>query len=907
MENTPWHSMTVDETFEKLATSEAGLTEEEVQKRQEQYGSNEFAHEKQATKLAVLISQFKNPLMAVLIIAAAISLIVDHQIDAIVIAAVVILNAGIGFFQEYKAETALQALKSLAGPETKVTRRCPKPEECREVKIKAKDIVPGDVISLEAGDKVPADARIFQAINLEVDESMLTGESLPTAKSVEPVDVEAAVADRGSLVFSGTIIVQGRGKAVVVETGTKTEIGKIATLIRETERVETPIQKRTKNLSRVLGLLALVASVFVFVIATLRGFDVFETFLFALATAVSAIPEGLPAVLTVTLAVGVNRMAKRNALIRKLQAVDTLGSATVICTDKTGTLTTNQMTVRKVYVDNQTIDVSGEGFTPEGKFTAQDQQIDPAQHEALQLILQIGALCNDSELVSQEKDGRTQWKIKGDPTEGALVVVSQKAGQTKKALEEKQPRIDEIPFDSKTRFMATFHRGSEGKLWVYAKGAPEAMFALCSHFLENGKVNELTEEAKGRFLEVSTGMASDALRTLAMAYQTIDPEKLGEVKEDLKNNKPKLVFMGLQGMIDPPRSEAKKAVEICKQAGIRVVMATGDHKLTAQAIAKELQIATSDEALTGADIDKLSDPELDKALAKTSVFARVSPTHKYRIVESLRRQGHVVAMTGDGVNDAPALKVSEIGIAMGITGTDVTKETADMVLTDDNFASIVNAIEEGRVIFENIRKVVKYLISTNTGEIITILAALILLPNAPLIFTAVQILWINLVTDGLLVIPLAMEPKEANVMAMPPKKPNAPIINRDVLFSIVFVGVFMAVGSLWFFTQELDQGNVVKAQTFAFVTIALFQVFNSLNCRSQRLSVFKLGVFKNKYLLLAIAAAFILQVMATELPPLQVALGTASLSLLDWTLVIIATATIFIGDEIRKLLMYRRH
>lgn len=906
MENTLWHSMTVEETFEKLGTSEAGLTEEEVQKRLEQYGTNEFAHEKQATKLTVFVNQFKNPLIAVLIIAAAISLIVEHPIDAVVIAVVVILNTGIGFFQEYKAETALQALKSLAGPETRVTRRCPNPEECRDVKIKAKDIVLGDIISLEAGDKVPADARIFQAINLEVDESMLTGESLPTAKSVEPVDAEAAVADRTSMVFSGTIIVQGRSKAVVVETGARTEIGKIATLIRETERVETPIQKRTKNFSRILGLLALLASVFVFVIAALRGFDIFETFLFALATAVSAIPEGLPAVLTVTLAVGVSRMAKRNALIRKLQAVDTLGSATVICTDKTGTLTTNQMTVRKIYVNNQIIDVSGEGFTPEGKFTAQDQQIDPAQDEALQLILRIGALCNDSRLVLLEKEGRAQWIIKGDPTEGALVVAAQKAGQTKSALEEKQPRIDEIPFDSKTRFMVTFHKDSEGMLQVYAKGAPEAVLALCGHFIEDGKVNELTEEAKRRFLEVSTGMASEALRTLAMAYQRVAPDELGAVKEDLKNRKSRLVFVGFEGMIDPPRSEAKKAVEICKQAGIRVVMATGDHKLTAQAIAKELKIATSDEALTGADIDKLSDAELDKAVAKTSVFARVSPANKYRIVESLRRQGHVVAMTGDGVNDAPALKVAEIGIAMGITGTDVTKETADMVLTDDNFASIVNSIEEGRVIFENIRKVVKYLISTNTGEIITIIAALLLLPNAPLIFTAVQILWINLVTDGLLVIPLAMEPKEVDVMATPPRKPNAPIINRDILFSIVFVGIFMAAGTLWFFTQELDEGNIIKAQSLAFVTIALFQVFNSLNCRSQRLSFFKLGVFKNKYLLLAIAAAFILQVMATELPPFQVALGTTSLSLLDWTLVIAATAMIFVGDEIRKLVMYRR-
>ncbi len=907
LENPLWHSITTEEAFQRLETSEAGLSEQEVQKRLQQYGSNEFAHEKQATKLTLFINQFKNPLVAVLIVAAIISLIVNHAIDAIVIAVVIIINTNIGFFQEYKAETALQALKSLAGPETKVTRKCPKPAECNEVKVKAKDIVPGDIISLEAGDKVPADARIFQAINLQIDESMLTGESLPTTKATDKEETETPVADRKNMAFSGTIVVQGRGKAVIVETGLKTEIGKIATLIRDTERVETPIQKRTKNLSRNLGIFALSASVLVFVIATLRNFDIFETFLFALATAVSAIPEGLPAVLTVTLAVGVSRMAKRNALIRKLQAVDTLGSATVICTDKTGTLTTNQMTVRKIYVDNQTLDVSGEGFAPEGKFTTQEKKTDPQQHKTLQLLLKIGALCNDSELISQEKEGQPQWKIKGDPTEGALVVAAQKASQTKKTLEKEQPRVDEIPFDSKTRFMVTFHKDAEGKLQVYAKGAPEAILAMCSHFLEGDKVEELSETTKNRLLEVSTDMASQALRTLAMAYQTTGQEKLGEIKEQLIGKQQGLVFVGFQGMIDPPRSEVKKAVATCKRAGIRVVMATGDHKLTAQAIAKELQITTSEEALTGVDLDKLSDSELDKALAKTAVFARVSPTHKYRIVESLRRQGHVVAMTGDGVNDAPALKVAEIGIAMGITGTDVTKETADMVLTDDNFASIVNAIEEGRVIFENIRKVVKYLISTNTGEIITILAALILLPNAPLIFTAVQILWINLVTDGLLVIPLAMEPKEVNVMETPPRKPNAKIINRDVLFSVIFVGMFMAVGTLWFFAQGIDSGNIVRAQTLAFVTIALFQVFNSLNCRSQRLSFFKLGVLKNKYLLLGIAASFVLQVIAVEVPFLQVALGTTSLSLTDWILIIVVTSTVFIGDEIRKLVMYKRH
>ena len=454
--------------------------------------------------------------------------------------------------------------------------------------------------------------------------------------------------------------------------------------------------------------------------------------------------------------------------------------------------------------------------------------------------------------------------------------------------------------------MATFHKEAESNIRVFVKGAPEAILPLCTHTLKEGTAKALTKTAKQELLDVSTQMASQALRVLAVAYQTISTDEVEKTKLEIKEKRGRLVFAGFAGMIDPPRNEAKSAVALCKRAGIRVVMATGDHKLTAEAIAKELGITGSDGALTGVELDMMNDDQLDAVIDKTSVFARVSPTHKFRIVESLRRQGYVVAMTGDGVNDAPALKAAEIGIAMGISGTDVTKETADMVLTDDNFASIVNAVEEGRVIFENIRKVVKYLISTNTGEIIMILSALILLPNAPLIFTAVQVLWINLVTDGLLVIPLALEPKEENVMDLPPRKPKERIINREMIFNIIFVASFMAVGSLWFFADGLNNGNIVKAQTLAFVTIALFQVFNSLNCRSRKLSFFKLGVFTNKWLLIAIAASFILQVLVTELQVFQTAFGTTSLSVLDWGMVILVSSSVFIADEIRKLILKNR-
>ncbi len=894
-----WHSLNVQEAFNGLKTSEQGLTQSEVTERLSQYGANELEEEKRASKLTLFLSQLKNPLIGVLIIAALISLAVAHVIDAIVIAAVIVLNTFIGFFQEYKAETALEALKSMAGPETKVIRKNPQTNEPNIVKVKAKDIVPGDVIMLEAGDKVPADARIFQAISLEIDESMLTGESEPSNKNVKPLPIELSVADRANMAFSGTIIVQGRGRAVVVATGLKTEIGKIAELIKSTKRVETPIQKRTKDLSRKLGLFALLASVAVFALATLRSFDLFETSLFALATAVSAIPEGLPAVLTVTLAIGVSRMAKRNALIRKLQAVDTLGSTTVICTDKTGTLTTNQMTAKKVFVNERIIDVSGEGFNPEGKFEVESKPIDVAQDKPLSLLLRVGALCNDSTLKRVETEERVHWEINGDPTEGALIVAAAKAGMKKEKLESELPRVDEIPFDPKERYMATFHQRKD-ELRVFVKGAPEAILPLCSDVVDDQAIKELTQAKRKEYLAVSTELASQALRILAVAYQVYEVGKLEKTKEELKNKRAKLVFVGFAGMIDPPRSEAKSAVALCKRAGIKVVMATGDHKLTGEAIAKELGIAGSSRALTGVDLDAMSDEQLDEVIGETTVFARVSPTHKFRIVEALRRQGNVVAMTGDGVNDAPALKAAEIGIAMGITGTDVTKETADMVLTDDNFASIVSAVEEGRVIFENIRKVVKYLISTNTGEIITILAALILLPNAPLIFTAVQILWVNLVTDGLLVIPLALEPKEENVMDSPPRKPKERIINREMGLNIIFVGSFMAIGTLWLFTNGLNSGDTIRAQTLAFVTIALFQVFNSLNCRSRRLSFFKLGPLSNKYLLLAFGASFLLQVLVTELPFFQAAFGTTSLSLLDWIVIVLVSSSVFIAEEVRK-------
>jgi P-type Ca2+ transporter type 2C len=898
MTENSWHSQETEDVFKRLDSGQNGLGSVQAADILNEYGPNELEEEKKASKLFLLFQKIKNPIIIILLVAALISLVIEHYYDALVIFIVIIIDMIIGFVQEFKAEAAMQALKSMTAPEAEVIR------DGVELRIKAREIVAGDIILIDAGSKVPADGRVFESANLEIDESMLTGESATVRKTTQSLKVELPVEDRKNMVFSGTLVTHGRGKAIVVATGMKTQIGKIASLLKETEKAQTPIQRRTLDLSKKLSLIAIVTSAITFVLALLAGFGFLESFLFVLAAAVSAIPQGLPIVVTITLAIGVRRMAKRNAIIRKLQAVDTLGSATVICTDKTGTLTTNQMTVRKILSDNRIMDVTGAGFNPEGEIQLNGQPVDVTNDKSLKLLLQTATLCSDARLRLREINGEARWEIYGDPTEGALVVAAAKVLLHKEALEEEHLRIDEIPFDAKERYMVTFHKTKNGKVDVYVKGAPETILDMCSEIVENGNKQKLSEQKKMEILQINTQMASDALRVLAMAHQTIDVDQVEDYKESIQQKSAKLIFVGLMGMIDPPRQEAKEAVFLCKRAGIRVVMATGDQKLTAQAIAKELAILDQDmKVLTGAELDGMNDEEIDSIIESTSVFSRVSPTHKHRIVESLRRKGHIVAMTGDGVNDAPALKAAEIGVAMGITGTDVTKETADMILTDDNFATIVNAVEEGRVVFENIRKVVKYLISTNAGEILTILGALIFLPGVPLIFTPVQILWVNLVTDGVLDKVIAMEPKEKGVMNDPPRNPNENIINRNIMLNTVFVGVFMAIGTLWIFTaaNPLDPNEFLRARTLAFATIAMFQVFNALNCRSRTDSVFKIGFFTNKYLVIAVFISTGLTILATTLPPLQLALGTVSLSIWDWLIIFLVSSSVFIADESRKL------
>ncbi len=907
----PFHALTVEETLERLETTRRGLSEAEVERRLEEYGPNEVVTEERATWVEILLHQFVNPLIIVLFGAAVVALLAGEPLDAGVVGAVILINSLLGFIMEYRAEEALSSLRERAAPEAAVLR-CPEGDgDCIEMTVDRAHIVPGDVILLESGDRVPADARIFESYNLEIDEAMLTGESVPVAKKTETLEENLGPADRVNIAFGATSVTNGRGRAVVFATGSDTEMGQIATLMEETEQAESPLLRQSGRLGRQLGFAALAYATVTILLGVFRGLGFEEIFLFALAVAVSSIPEGLPAVMTVTLAVGVNRMARRNAIIRRLPAVDTLGAATVICTDKTGTLTTNQMTAQRILAGEKIINVTGVGFEPEGEFVLDEEPVDVDEVPELKCILQMGALANDSHLTYAETEEGSRWDIRGDPTDGALIVASAKAGMHRGDLDQEFPRIDEIPFSSERKYMATFHETPDGEVQVYVKGAPEVVLDMCSQRRVGPQaedVIELDSQQREEIESVNTEMAADALRVLAVAYGTVAQNEVEAVKEELEHGRfDDLILAGLQGMIDPPRAEVPEAVERCQRAGVRVVMSTGDHRATAEAIAREVGILRGEGLVfTGQDVADMSDDELDSVIEETQVFARVSPDAKHRIVESLRRHGHVVAMTGDGVNDAPALKAAEIGVAMGITGTDVTKETAEMVLTDDNFASIVNAIEEGRVVFHNVRKVVKFLLTTNVGEVLAILASLVILPEAQLIVTPLQVLFINLVTDGLVVVPISLEPKEQDVMDEPPRSPDAGIIDRDIAVNIVYVALFMAVGSLWTFVRRTNGGNVAEAQTMTFTTLAMFQIFNSLNVRSRTKSLFQLGLFSNPYLLGAILLSVGLQVAVTTVPFLQVALDTVPLTLEDWGMVILTSSSVFVADEIRKAVQRAR-
>ena len=892
MSNKPWYTFSESNIYSELKTSKDGITSAEAAERIKTYGLNELTKKKENTALKILIGQFKSFLVGLLVIAMIVSYLIGEHIDAYVIGIIVILNALLGFIQEYRADKAVESLKKLSAPKAHVMR------EGRVQEIDATQVVPGDILVLAEGDRIPADARLIEAMSLEVNESALTGESTSTEKQTEILtDASLTIGDRKNMVFMNTIITRGRGTAVVIGTGMTTEIGLIAKSISEQKTPETPLQKKLGIVAKNLGIAALVISAAVFGLGMFRGEEIIEMFTAAVSLAVAAVPEGLPAVVTITLALGLKRMASANALIRKLPVVETLGSATVICSDKTGTLTKNEMTVQQIYTSENLISISGLGYDPEGEFTLDSKKITLSDSKSLDLTLRAGTMCTTANLYQDNEKG---WYINGDPTEGALIVSAQKSGMIKDAMVKQHKHISELPFDSKRKMMSVIYELREKRI-AYIKGAPEIFLGKASHFYTDKGVKKLTAGDKEEIHKVLEAMSSKALRVLAVGYKYL-PEKDKYTEEEVEND---IVFVGLQAMIDPERTEAKAAIEICTRAGIRTIMITGDHGSTASAIAKNLGILTEGgKVITGKELDLMSDKELENAVKSTRVFARVSPEHKLKIVYALKKNGNIVAMTGDGVNDAPALKAADIGIAMGINGTDVAKDSADMVLADDNFASIVAAVEEGRGIFDNIRHFIRYLLSSNIGEVMAIFVAMLI--GLPLPLIAVQILLMNLLTDGLPALALGVDPPVPKIMERPPRDPKEGAITKETWIFSLIVGLTMMVGTVGIFWINLDAG-LNYARTLAFTTIVMFQMFNIFNARAVK-SILKdtYAIFNNKALLLAIFGSVALQVLIVHTPLLQGYFETVSLSLMDWVAAVGVGFSVIVVIELKKLLTVQK-
>jgi Ca2+-transporting ATPase len=917
----------------ELSVTHVGLTSQEAQERLKKYGYNELVAKKRRTALHMFLDEFKDIFILLLIAATIFSAIIGYYdlltgeaegfmeafADVIIIGAIVILVAITGFVQEYRAEKALEAMKKLTAPKARVIR------DGIEVIIPAKEIVPGDILALESGDQIPADARIIEAIELKTSEAVLTGESTPVNKDLSVLADETPISERRNTLFTATHVVYGRGKAVVTTTGMNTEFGKIAEMVQTAQEEETPLQKK---LDRFASKIAKVVVAVCGVIFVLEAFDVvvqgqlrvdgfIQAFLSSISLAISAVPEGLPAIVTVALALGAREFARRHALVRRLSSAEGLGAVTVICSDKTGTITKGEMTVRQIYADGKLLEVTGVGYEPKGEFKLGEDSTKPEGD--LELLLRIGALCNNAQL--RRNDSNNSWEIFGDPTEGALIVAAAKANLRKEELEEVYPRIREIPFTSERKRMTTVHRTSQNEVVAYVKGAPETILERCTHILENGKEVKLTQAKSNKVLQANEQLAGNALRVLAMAYKRLPSS--AENYEDEKIEKD-LVFAGLQGMIDPPREEAIKANKTCQKAGIKTVMITGDHKLTAVAVAKEVGIfKEGDLVLTGIELDKLSDMEFEQEVEKISVYARVSPEHKLRIVSGWKRKGHIVAMTGDGVNDAPAVKAADVGVSMGITGTDVTKEASDVILNDDNFATIVKAVEQGRVIYDNIRKYARFLISCNFDELLVIgtfaiLGGIFSPELFPLPLLPAMILWINLVTDGAPAVALATDPPDVDVMDRPPRKPDEGILHGMGRF-IVMSFILQSMGTILVFCLEyyvwpshpwMTNGIIneaarkltyEEATTTAFVQAAIFELLVVWNCRSEKRSVWRMGrdAFKNKFFVIADLASVALTLGITYIPITQQLFHLVALSPTDLAYVVgVAGLGLFVLPEI---------
>jgi P-type Ca2+ transporter type 2C len=879
-----WHRLEIAEVLERLGTDPArGLSEEEAKRRLAEHGPNELKAARRISPWSILLDQVKNVLILVLLAAVGLSAFLGDTLEAAVIAVIVILAVALGFIQEYRAERAIEALREMAAPTATVVRGG------EEREVPARDLVPGDVLLVQSGDRVPADARLVEAVNLKIEEAALTGESLPVEKTSGPLPQDLELGDRTNMIWAGTAATYGRGRAVVAGTGMETEFGRIARMIESVEEGRTPLQQNLDRVGRILALAGLAVVVLVMALGLMRGQPFVEMLISGIALAVAVVPEALPAVVTISLALGVQRMVKRHVLVRRLPAVETLGSVSVICSDKTGTLTKDEMTVRRFHAAGRTWEVTGAGYAPEGSFLLDGAEGEPP--EPLLELLRAGALASDAHLArGGEGDGEeeTGWRIQGDPTEGALIVAAAKAGLDKRELDERFPRVGEIPFTSESKRMTTLHQTS-GEVIAFAKGAPEVILPACERWLGESGEEPLGETGREAVLAEARRMAESALRVLAIA------RKKGASQENAESG---LTFLGLAGMIDPPRPEVKDSIRTCEHAGIKPRMITGDHPVTAQAIARELGVLRGGRAVTGAELDGMDDAELAREVEAIEVYARVSPAHKLRVVTALQERGHSVAMTGDGVNDAPALKKADIGIAMGVTGTDVTKEAADMTLTDDNFASIVAAVEEGRGVFDNIKKYLMFLLSSNIGEIGLMAGAS--LAGLPLPLSAVQILYVNLATDGLPALALAVDPPEDDLMERPPRDPHRGIFTRPVVSLLVIGGIWSALVNLGLFAWALRSGRPLReAMTMTFVLLVLIQFFKAYNYRSDRHSVLR-HPFSNRWLNMAIAWELALLAFVVYLPAAHELFGTYALPFKDWLLVNVLAATIAPVLELAK-------
>ncbi len=929
-----WHALDRDVLLDQLSTRlDHGLSSEEAERRLKQFGPNELAEAPPTTFWQMLWEQFNNFVVILLLVAAAISFVLGDYVEAGAIMAIVVLNATLGVIQERRAEQALAALRKLAAPEAQVIR-----DGSRKT-LPASQLVPGDLVLLEAGNFVPADIRLIEAVNLRIEEAALTGESVPVQKDATlRLEANIPLGDRKNTAFMGTLVNYGRGRGVVVATGMKTQIGMIAEMLQSVQQEPTPLQKRLEELGRILGWASLAICGLVFAVGWLRGFEPLEMFIIAVSLAIAAVPEGLPAVVTISLALGMREMIKRHALIRRLSSVETLGSATTICSDKTGTLTQNEMTVTRLWADGQFFGVSGGGYEPNGDFQIDGKPVDLSKYPAALTALWVAALNNDADLeISGETAGKRTYRMVGDPTEGALVVAAAKAGANSHQLTRAYPRVQEIPFDSARKTMLTIHAlhdprtedispfKDEHPKTMYAvtvKGAPDVVLGKCSYYQRmDDQPVPLDDTQRMRILQANDLMTQDALRVLGMAYRLVTelPEELNS--DELERD---LIFVGMAGMIDPPRPEVPPALKNASRAGIRTVMITGDYPNTARAIAESIGLLQpGHQVLTGANLDKMDDATLAREVAYTDVFARVSPEHKMRIVEALRASGEVVAMTGDGVNDAPSIKRADIGVAMGITGTDVAKGSADMVLTDDNYASIVAAVEQGRIIYANIRKFVFFLLSSNVAEIMIIFLATLAGLPAPL--TAIQLLWLNLLTDGAPALALAMEKGDPDVMQRPPRPVSEPIVNRSMRLGILIQTITQtgatlsafAMGLLWHLGESaaLPAGvnpllgllqydwrgvDVQTAETMAFVTLSLCELFRAYTVRSETQSVFRIGLFSNRYMQYAVLVSITLLLLVVSVPFLQPIFNTHFMSAKEWVVVLSLALIPAIAEEITK-------